>query len=106
MSSGAVAQRRDVDVHDVEPIQQVFAELPGGHGLGKVAVGGRDDADVDSVRGALGADRLDLAVLEEPQEQRLHPQAHLADFVEEERAVVRELQLPDRVAHRIGERRP
>ena len=101
-----VAQRRHVDVHDVEAIEQVLAEPPGGHGLGEVPVGGRDDADVDSCASAVGADRLDFAVLEEAQEERLHPQAHLADFVEEDRAVVRQLQLAHVVAHRVGERRP
>jgi len=32
----------------------------------------------------VGAHRLDLAVLEEPQQQRLHAQAHLADLVEKD----------------------
>ena len=43
-------------------------------------------------------DRLDLAGFEEAQEQRLHAQAHLADFVEEQRAAVGELQLARLVA--------
>ena len=30
----------------------------------------------------VGADSLNLAVLEKPQQQRLHAQAHLADFVQ------------------------
>ena len=49
------------------------------------------------------ADRLDLARLEESQEQRLHPQAHLADFVEEQRAAVGHLQLAALVAVGAGE---
>ena len=36
----------------------------------------------------LGADALNLAVLEEAQQQRLHLQAHLAHFVEKHRAAV------------------
>ena len=49
------------------------------------------------------ADRLDLAVLEEAQQQRLHAQAHLADFVEEQRAAVGQLQLAGLVAVGAGE---
>ena len=51
----------------------------------------------------VGADGLHLAVLEEPQQQRLHAQAHLADFVEEQRAAVRQLQLAELVAVGAGE---
>jgi hypothetical protein len=52
------------------------------------------------------ADRLDFARLEEAQEQRLHPQAHLADLVEEERAAIGELELARLVAIRAGEAAP
>ena len=37
---------------------------------------------------------------------RLHPQAHFPYLVEEDRAVVGELQLADLVADRVGERIP
>ena len=37
----------------------------------------------------IGADALDLAVLEEAEQQRLHAQAHLRHLVEEDRAAVR-----------------
>ena len=49
------------------------------------------------------ADGLDLAVLEKPQQQRLHAQAHLADFVEKQRAAMRELELAALVAVGAGE---
>ena len=88
-----LAQRRHVEVDDAEPIEQVLAELAGRDALGQIAVGRRDDAHVDACAGVVGADRLNLAVLEEAQQQRLHAQAHLADFVEEQRAAVRQLQL-------------
>ena len=52
---------------------------------------------------ALGADLLDLAGLEEPQQQPLHPQRHLADFVEEDGAVVGHLELAGLVAVGAGE---
>ena len=71
--------------------------------LGEVAIRGRDDADIDGRARGIGSHGLDLAVLEEAQEQRLHAQAHLADFVEEQRAAVRQTELADLVAIRAGE---
>jgi hypothetical protein len=56
--------------------------------------GRRDDADVD-VRALVRADPLDDAVLEHAQELRLERQRRVADLVEEERAAVGQLELPD-----------
>ena len=47
----------------------------------------RDDAHVDG-HAAVGAERLDHAFLEDAQELRLEPDVHVADLVEEERALV------------------
>ena len=49
---------------------------------------------------------LTLAVLEKAEEHRLHPQAHLADFVEEDRAFVGKLKQADLVAMGAGEAAP
>ena len=54
-------------------------------------------------RHAVGADLLEFARLEEPQQQALHPQGHLADFVEEDGALVGLLELAGLVAVRPGE---
>ena len=54
-------------------------------------------------RHAVGPDRLDLTVLEEAEQQGLHPQAHLADLVEEHRAAMRQLEQSHLVAVRAGE---
>ena len=54
----ALAQRRDVDVEDVQPVVEVLAEQPLGDPLLEVAVGRRDDAHVDAHR-FVGAERLD-----------------------------------------------
>ena len=100
---GSLAQRRHGQVDDAQPVQQVFTELTGRDVIGQVPVGRGDHADVDARLRVVRADGLDLAVLEKPQEQRLHPQAHFADFVEEQRAPVRELELPPLVAVGAGE---
>ena len=92
-----------MEVDDAQPVQEVFAELAGGDELVEIAIGGGDDADVDTRLRVVGPDCLYLAVLEKPQQQRLHPQAHLADFVEKERAAVRELELAALVAVSAGE---
>ena len=59
-------------------------------------------ADVDVAGAAVGADALNFASLEEPQQQALHPQSHLADFIEEHRAHVRRLELAGLVAIGAG----
>ena len=100
---GPLAQRRHVEVDDAQPVQQVFAELAGGDEVGQVPVGRGDHADVHARVGVIRADGLNLAVLEKPQQQRLHAQAHLADFVEKERAAMRELELAALVAIGAGE---
>ena len=46
---------------------------------------------------------MDFAVLQEPQQDALHARTHLAQLVEEQRAAVGELQLPELVAMRAGE---
>ena len=43
---------------------------------------------VDTRLGPVRSDALDLAVLEKSEQQPLHPRAHLADFVHEDRAAV------------------
>lgn len=83
----AVAERGQSQRHHVEAVIQIFAEAAGGDALRQVGVGGGDHADVD-VNGFRGADALELALLEDAQELGLRIQGHVADFIEEERAVV------------------
>jgi hypothetical protein len=92
-----------LDVSDLDAIQQVLAELALRDHLRQVAVGGRQHAHVRANRRRVGADRLNLSVLEESQQQRLHPHAHLRDLVQEDRPAVSLLQLSDLVAVRAGE---
>ena len=61
------------------------------------------DAHVDAARLRSVADALDLAGLEEPQQQRLHAQAHLADLVHEDRAAVGRFEQAALVAVGVGE---
>src|SRR5262249_5650106 len=73
------------------PIEEIGAEAALHDVALEIAVRGRDDADVDLA--ALGvAHPLEGPLLEDAEEFGLHRQRELADFVEEEGAVVRELE--------------
>src|SRR5207302_1749368 len=69
------------------------------------AVRRRDDPDVgpDCVR---APDALERLLLEHAQELRLEVERQVADLVQEERAVVRELEAPDPSRDGTGERAP
>ena len=83
----ALAQGRSLDREDVEAIEQILAEGAGPDLLGRVAVGGRDDTDVNLDR-AFGADGVNLALLQGAQQFDLHVQRQFADLVEEQGAAV------------------
>ncbi len=99
----ALAEGRDVDVHDVESIEEVLAESPLlDLGL-EILVGGGDDAGVH-LEGFLASHALELLVLEHAQDLYLYALADLADFVEEDASHVRELEATALSGHRTGER--
>ena len=83
----AIAERRDLQHDDVEPVEQILAEPVLLHGRTEIDVGRGDHADVDGARGA-PADRPHLALLEDAQQARLDGHRHVADLVEEQRAAV------------------
>src|SRR5581483_12268950 len=60
----------------------------------QVAIRGRDDARRHRNRPA-AADAVDLALLQDPEELRLQRRLHLADLVEEDRAVLGQLELAE-----------
>ncbi len=98
-----LAERRHVDMDDAQPVEQIFAKLAGRYALGEVAIGCGNHANINPSRSLVGPDPLQLTRFEEPKKKRLHPEAHLPHFVEEEGAAVRRLELADLVAIRAGE---
>ena len=87
----ALAQRRDGDRHDAQPVIQVSSE-PSGFDLGfQGTVAGRNDAHVHA-EGLLAADGLYLVLLEDAQQLDLKMDGYLADLIEEQRAVVGDLE--------------
>ena len=104
MSSPPIAQRRHDDVDHVEAVEQVFAELrPAPSCSRRLRLVAAITRTLTSPLRRVGADLLHFAGLEEAQQQPLHAQRHLADFVEEDRPVVGHLELAGLVAIGAGE---
>src|SRR5262249_26338853 len=84
-----------------EAIIEVLPEAALGDLGGEVPVRRRHDPHVDPARPAV-ADRHDLALLEDAEELRLHRRRHLADLVEEDRALLGGLEESPPVLRRAG----
>ena len=80
-----LAQRRQRDVDDREPVEQIEAELLARDHASQIAMGGRHDAGVDLHR-PIRTDRLHGLRLEHAQELGLRRERQLAELVEEQRA--------------------
>ena len=87
MSADAGAQRRNRDREHVEAVEQVLAELAALDEFDQVLVRRRDEPEIDLDR-ALGADGVDLALLQRAQQLHLRIERQFADLVEEQRAAV------------------
>ena len=98
-----LAQRRQLDVDHVDPVEEVLAESTLGDQLGQVIVGGQDHPGVDG-EGLVAADLLELEVLEDAEQLDLHRGTGGADLVQENRAAVGLLELAHLLADRPGER--
>src|SRR5262249_38191475 len=92
----ALAQRGDAQRHDVDAVVEVLAHPPFGHRLRQVHVGGADDAHVD-LDAPVRAELLHLALLEHAEELQLHVEGDALDFIQEQRAGARQLDLADAI---------
>jgi hypothetical protein len=82
-----LAQRRHLDGHDAQAVEEVGPEAAGRHARGERLVADRDDARVGVPRPRLAHD-LELAALEHLQQLGLHLGPQRADLVEHERAAL------------------
>src|SRR5262249_44061724 len=98
----ALAQGRYADFDDLQPEEEVAAELAFADSFFQRRVGSRDDADIDADRHT-AADALEGMAFEDAQELGLGADVHLADLVEEDRAVVGGLELADLLLGGPGE---
>ena len=85
----ALPQRRHFDRDHVQAKEEVLAEALLADGLLEVLVGGSDHPNV-GLQGLRRADGLEGLFLEDAQQLHLEIRAHVADFVEEDRAPVRD----------------
>src|SRR5438445_2466537 len=101
----ALAQRRQVNRKDAEPVIEILTELATRHCVREVSVGGDYEAKVGlERRGA--TDALELALLEDTEKFGLDGRRELADLVEKERAPGSELEAARLLPVRSGEGAP
>ncbi len=81
----ALAQGGDAQGGDIEPVVEVGAEAALVGGLAQVFLGGGDHPDIQGDL-LVGAEALDLALLQQAQQLDLDIQAHALDLVEKEGA--------------------
>ena len=98
----ALAQRRQLDRKNVEPVIKILAEFSFLRRLLQIPVGGGDHADIDFLR-PRAAHGLKLPFLKHAQQLHLKLHRQLADFVEKDRAAVGEGKAAFALLCRAGE---
>ena len=83
----ALAQRRHEKRNHVEPVEKILAKIAARDFLFQILVGRGDHADVDRDR-SRRSHRSEALFVERAQHLGLRLQAHVADFVEEERSAI------------------
>ena len=78
---GTLAQRRNGDGKNIEPIKQVFPELAFRNHLPQVVVGGGDQPHIGFDR-LCAPQPLELMFLQNPQELRLQFGGYIADLIQ------------------------
>ena len=92
-----------MDRKDVQSIIKILPELLVVYHRAQITVGRREQASIRT-QGYAAANPFELALLQKPQQLRLEFRSHLADFVEEECAVLRKLEAPGPATHSASER--
>ena len=95
----AVAKRWEVNGENAEPVVKVLAEAAGFDFAGKVSIRRGDDAHIHRAR-AIFTELLELAFLQDTQQLALEFERHFADFIQEQRAAIGQLESADTVLHR------
>ncbi len=98
----AIAQRRQRNGKHVQPVKQVLAELAFPDGVIERRIGGRDHAHVQ-LNLALSAQPAHAPVLQHAQQFGLRGDRHIADFVQQHGAVLRQLEASGAALDRSGE---
>ncbi len=88
---------------DIQPVIEILAELALFDQFGQIRVGGGDDSHIHA-DGLRAAESLKLALLQHAQQLGLQTERHVADFVQEDGAVIGLLETADAVADGAGKR--
>src|SRR5215510_11263837 len=99
----AFAQRRQRDRHYVQAVEEVFAEAPAFDLVLQVAVCRGDDPHGDLFL-LHAADAPEPFLFEDVEQPRLNRRLHLRNFVEEDRALMRQLEQPGLAGDRASVR--
>jgi hypothetical protein len=89
---------------DIEPVEEVLPEAPGGHEMREILIRGRDHAHIYRPGGALAPKALHCALLEHAQQRRLASQREVADLIQEQGSGMGEFEGPETPPLRSGER--
>ena len=98
-----IAQRRNIDRHDIQAVVEVLAERAFFERRAQVAIRGGDQAHIH-FDGARAAEPLEFALLQNAQQLHLRGRRHIADFVEKKRAFVGQFEFAGLAGCRAGER--
>ncbi len=90
---GSLAERGQVDGHDIQPVIQILAELALVHHLFEVAVGGRDQPHIHLQRIA-PSHTLEAPLLEDTQDLDLDGGINFPDLIQKQRAAIGQLEAP------------
>ena len=85
-----VTKRRNLDLHNIQPVEQILPELPRLDRLLEISVRRRNDPNINR-RVLQRADPLKFPVIQEGQKFRLHRHRQFADLVQKDRTAVRQL---------------
>lgn len=85
--AGAVAERGQPDLENIQTVEKILTEEALADAFSQIDVGGRDHADIET-NAFVAAETLDLALLQDAEEASLEADGHVANFVEENGAVV------------------
>ena len=94
---GALAQRRQGDNVEGQPVEQIASEAAGCGERRQVDVGRGDDTDIDVVH-LVAADPLEAAIFDDAQDLLLHRQRGDGDLVEEQGATIGDLEAREAAA--------
>ena len=90
-------------MNHIQSVVKVFPKGTGRRHLAQIAIGGGDNPDIHARDHMVGANFLNFAGLEEPQQQALHAQGHFPYFIQKHRAVVGDLELAGFITVGTGE---